>query len=320
VVELLMSQRYVASDADSATEAVQAVFGVGTVSVPDDEPFEYVQQSLVDDGISATRVTSTGTGVTVTAVAAPDLVVIAVREGRLRLQQEFGTVALQRGDIGVVCLGSAAELQWDHVAMDMYSFPQASIGRLLGSDVQRLRLRCDRLTPRTEALGRLWLRTAGVLAVEVLQERELFESDIIREQAIDALLAVAIEAFGISDIVEDDVTTDERLLVRADEFMRSRLGEPITIPDVARAVGISLRGLQLMYRRRGQGTPLLHLRVLRMEEAHRALTDTARRPSVGAVARGLSYTNVGRFSAHYREAFGENPADTVRARGAEDAG
>ena len=34
VVELLMSQRYVASDVDSATDAVQAVFGVGTVTVP----------------------------------------------------------------------------------------------------------------------------------------------------------------------------------------------------------------------------------------------------------------------------------------------
>jgi AraC-like DNA-binding protein len=315
-----MTQRYDASDTTAATAAVQAVFGVGTVTAPDGEPFEYVQQSLVDDGISATRVRSTGIGTTVTAVAAPDLVVVSVGEGELRLREDADAVTLRPGAIGVVCLGSSAELQWDHVGMDMYSFPPASIGRLLGSDAQRLRLRCDRLTPRSEALTGLWQRTAAVLAVEVLQKRELFESDIIREQAIDSLLAVAIEAFGISDGVEDDVTTDEGLLLRADDFMRSHFGEPITVPDVARAVGISLRGLQLVYQRRGQGTPLLHLRVLRMEAARRAFTETARTPSVGAVARSLSYTNLGRFSAHYREAYGENPADTLRARGAEDVG
>jgi AraC-like DNA-binding protein len=314
MAELLMSQRYDASDEESATEAVQAVFGVGTVTVPNHEPLQYVQQSLVDDGISATRIMSIGTRVLVTAVAAPDLVVVAVREGELQLRQDVGEVLLRPGDIGVVCLGSAAELQWDHVEMDMYSFPPASIGRLLGSDAQRLRLRCERLTPRSATLAGLWQRTAAVLAVEVLQKQELFESDIIREQAIDALLAVAIETFGISDITEDDVTTDERLLVRANAFMRAHLGEPITIPDVARAVDVSLRGLQLMYQRRGQGTPLLHLRTLRMEAARESFADTRHPTSVGAVARSLAYTNLGRFSAHYRESFGENPADTIRAR------
>ncbi|MET0590883.1 MAG: helix-turn-helix transcriptional regulator [Naasia sp.] len=314
MAELLLNERYEATDTDAATTAIQSVLGVGTVTAGG-TGFRYVQQSLVDDGISATRIASTGDGVLVRSVAAPDLVVVSVRGGSVELTQEPGPVTLAEGDLGVVCLGSAAELRWDHAVMDLYSFPPAAIGRLLGSDARQLRLRCERLVPKSVATAGLWHRTAGVLVSEILQKHELFESDIIREQAIDALLAVAVEAFGISDIAEDDATSDERLLARAEEFMTQHLADPITIPDVARAVGVSLRGLQVMFRRRGEGTPLLHLRQLRMEAARRELSapGARRTTSVGAVARGLSYSNLGRFSAHYRETFGESPVETLRA-------
>lgn len=315
MVRLLIDQRYGARDAVAATAAMQAVLGAGTVTVGGEgDTFEYVQQSIVDDGISATQIRSAGSDVTVRATAAPDLVVLAVREGSLQLHLEAASVTVGAGELGVVCLGETAELRWERVGVDMFSFPPASVGRLLGSDAQQLRLRCGRPTPKSEALTRLWHRTASVLAEEVLQQQELFESDTIREQAIDALLAVAIDAFEISDIREDDVLTDEARLAVADSFMQTHLTEPITIPDVARAVGVSLRGLQLLYRRRNEETPLLHLRDLRMAAAREALTTgSSSTTTVGAVARRLTYTNIGRFSAHYRDAYGETPGVTLRA-------
>ena len=95
--------------------------------------------------------------------------------------------------------------------------------------------------------------------------------------------------------------------------MRAHLGDPVTMPEVARSVSVSVRALQLAFRRVGQRTPLLHLRQLRMAAAREALLRSGpdRPATVAVVARRLAYGNLGRFSAHYRETYGESPRDTL---------
>ena len=99
VVELVLQQGFTASRADQASEAMQAVLGVGIVTVESLGDLQYRQWSLVDDGISATHDESTGAIVRVDAEASPDMVVIAVRSGFLTLKQGSETVALQAGDL-----------------------------------------------------------------------------------------------------------------------------------------------------------------------------------------------------------------------------
>lgn len=314
MAEALLRQRDTASDPGAATAALRAVLGNGAVEA-DEGAFDYDQVSAVDDGVSVTRIRSSGTGVRVRTGASPELVVAVVREGRAELLHDAERVVLEPGDLGLIPNGRSLELRWDRVVLDLFSIGGSSIQRLLGVEGRPVRLTAPRLTPRSKELALLWDRVARVLAGTVLEAADLYQRDLVRDQMIDTLAATTIEAFELSEADEEDADRDEEALRRAEAYMRRRLGEPLSIPDIARSSGVSLRGLQLLYQRRLGTTPLLHLRSLRLAAAREALDQPSSGQTVSAVARRFGYTNVGRFSAHYRAAYDEAPSATLqRAR------
>lgn len=103
-----------------------------------------------------------------------------------------------------------------------------------------------------------------------------------------------------------------RLVLAAEEIFRERAASGITVTEVARALGVSVRSLQLGFRRSRDTTPSAFLRTLRLEAAHRALNTGTQAQSVTDVALGIGFTHVGRFSAAYKAAFGETPVMTLR--------
>ena len=312
MVRLVLEQGYRAFDAEQASAALQAVFGVGTAAIESHGSLRYRQWSLVDDGISATRIESSGALVRIDAAPAPEMVVIAVESGYVVLEQREETVALQAGDLGIVPLDQACRATWEQVTMDLYSFPRASLNSLLSADSDQVVLRVERLKAVSPVLVRLWSRTARSLTDEVLNHPELVESDVIREQAIQALLGLTIEAFTISD-ADEDALDDRVVWERATAYMRENYAKAISVTDVARAAGVSLRGVQLVFRRAGSGTPLAHLRALRMAAAHHALTTAGTSAPIERIAHQVGYSNLGRFDAHYLDAFGRLPEED-RAR------
>lgn len=314
MIELVLHQSLEASDASGATAAMQSVFGTGVQVSCARGSFDFRQQSCVDDGVSVTWVASSGSDVRVRFTNTSDLLALSVKRGHLEVLDERGAVPLEAGEIGVVCLESSAELHWERVELEVFSFPRASLGRLLGTSAHTLNLHCARSTSRSSALTALWRRTAATLADDVLRTRELWESDVVREQAIDALLAVTVEAFGVSNETDDDLASDAGVLARADAYMRMHLAEPISVPDVASAVGVSVRGLQLAFSRSRAGTPLSYLRQIRMTAARAAFIAgrSVRSTTITSIAQQLGYTNAGRFTAHYRQAFEETPVETLR--------
>ena len=306
----LLRQRFSASSTADATAAVRSVFGDGEVSARPG-PFGFQVLSAVDDGVSVTRIASSGTGVRLETGPSPELVVFAVRDGCLDLARYGARVRLEAGGLGLVPLGAGAVLEWDRVTVDAVSIDVASLHRLLGSDGRALRLNDARITPQSDSLGALWDQLARVLATTVLEAPDLYQRDLVRGQMIDALAATTIEAFALVDQAEEGADRDAEVLRRASDLTRAHLADPLAVGDVAQAAGLSLRGLQLLYQRRLGSTPLLQLRRLRLEAARAAL-QAATGESIGAIARRLGYRNVGRFSAHYREEFGEAPSATVR--------
>jgi AraC-like DNA-binding protein len=248
--------------------------------------------------------------------ASPELVVVVVREGRAELVHGDARAELGPGDLGLIPNGRSLELRWERVVLDAFSIGSSSIQRLLGVDGRPVRLSAPRLTPRSKDLALLWDRIARVLAGTVLEAPDLYQRDLVRDQMIDTLAATTIEAFELSETDEEEADRDEEALRRAESYMRRRLGEPMSIPDVAHSSGVSLRGLQLLYQRRLGSTPLLHLRSLRIAAARAALEQAPPGETVSAIARRFGYTNVGRFGAHYRAAYDETPSATLqRSRG-----
>jgi AraC-like DNA-binding protein len=102
------------------------------------------------------------------------------------------------------------------------------------------------------------------------------------------------------------------MIRRAEEFIRSRAGQPIALHEVANAAGCSVRNLQLGFRKFRDMTPAAAIRQARLEAARRVLTFGEDAGSVIEVAYQFGFTNPGRFSGLYKAAFGVSPAEVLR--------
>lgn len=104
-----------------------------------------------------------------------------------------------------------------------------------------------------------------------------------------------------------------RVAADATEIMRDRAGARLTIPEIARQVGVSERSLQLAFRRHLGVSPREQLRDLRLDQVRRELlTTSAEGKSVSRIAADWGFAHQGRFAASYRQRFGENPSQTAR--------
>lgn len=105
-----------------------------------------------------------------------------------------------------------------------------------------------------------------------------------------------------------------RLARRAEALMRERLGEPLCVPNVCVALGVSRRELEYAFQTAFGEAPRAFLESLRMGAARAALRRGGEARSVTDVALECGFSHLGRFSTRYRELFGERPSETGRSR------
>jgi AraC-like DNA-binding protein len=99
---------------------------------------------------------------------------------------------------------------------------------------------------------------------------------------------------------------------RAEEFIRSRAGQPIALHEVAAAAGCSARSLQLGFRQFRDTTPAGAIRQARLEAVRQVLARGEGVGTVTEIAGEYGFTNPGRFSGLYKAAFGVSPAEELR--------
>jgi AraC-like DNA-binding protein len=102
-------------------------------------------------------------------------------------------------------------------------------------------------------------------------------------------------------------------LHRAVRFIDEHAGSDLSMADIAAAANVSIRAVQLAFRRELGLTPLGYLRQVRLERAHRDLLDGG--PTVTAVSARWGFSSSSRFAVYYREAFGVLPSHTLRQTG-----
>jgi AraC-like DNA-binding protein len=99
---------------------------------------------------------------------------------------------------------------------------------------------------------------------------------------------------------------------RAERLMRERLGDTLTVSDVARACGVSIRTLQAAFHSAYGCGPMSWLRTQRLQRVHDALcSDSHARASITDTALRFGFTHLGEFSKAYRQQFGETPSVTL---------
>ena len=103
------------------------------------------------------------------------------------------------------------------------------------------------------------------------------------------------------------------LVLEFSALLEHHSGEDLGVADLAEALGVSIRTLQVALAKELGSTPSRMLREARLRRAHAMLTEAdARVDSVTSIAERCGFGHLGRFAQAYRRHFGFAPSDTLR--------
>ncbi len=156
------------------------------------------------------------------------------------------------------------------------------------------------------------------LLSDLLADRDVLQmSPIKMRRCRDAFLEVIEAVLHDEGSVWDGGLSgmgSARHVTAAEDFMRAHAREPIGVADVAAALGISARALQLAFRRHAGTTPLSRLQRIRIEGLQAELL-AGGIADWKLVAAGWGFVSAHRLARQYLAAFGETPLQTLaRAR------
>ena len=144
------------------------------------------------------------------------------------------------------------------------------------------------------------------------------EAPLVVDAVRRLLSSAALAAFDLGvvfDVPRDRADATPVTVRRAMAYMETNPDLEIGVADVARAAHVSVRALQLAFRRHLDTTPMAYLRRVRMDRVYADLAAAdPRETTVTAVTARWGFPAVGRFSADYRTTYGEYPRDTLRRR------
>jgi AraC-like DNA-binding protein len=105
-------------------------------------------------------------------------------------------------------------------------------------------------------------------------------------------------------------------LAALEAWIDANLHEPLTVGRLCLEAGVGARSLQLAFQARRGMSPMRFVLERRLSAAHRLLRNGRLNDDVTGIAGAAGFSHLGRFSALYRQAFGELPSETYRqARG-----
>lgn len=176
-----------------------------------------------------------------------------------------------------------------------------------------------------------FLETGGGVKVGMEQQLELAAIlKTVREMERDACSAFAhlhtrqrlegllVNAYlaglrsGMVDRVSLRAHGRMKRLQRARDFIEAHSHQPIDIAELCDATGMSLRGLQVMFRDTLGVSPQSYIRNQRLHGVRRILLES--RPDAGVIKRTAlewGFLHMGHFTKNYRDLFGETPGGTI---------
>lgn len=104
------------------------------------------------------------------------------------------------------------------------------------------------------------------------------------------------------------------LVRKADDLMRSRIGEPLGAIDLCAQLGVSDRTLRLAFRERFGLGPMAYFQAIRLNAVRAALQSATIGDGIAPIAQRHGFCHLGNFAAAYRRLFGERPSATFKNR------
>ena len=103
----------------------------------------------------------------------------------------------------------------------------------------------------------------------------------------------------------DVLAVDHPAVVKALQYIKTNLGSPITLQDIANCTGMSKRGLEKAFQKHLGRSPATELRRVRLDAAKRMLTETNEKTE--SIARACGYSNSSNLSFAFNKETGMSP-------------
>jgi AraC-like DNA-binding protein len=172
------------------------------------------------------------------------------------------------------------------------------------------------LMPTNSAATRNWLNMLALFTEQFFYPDGLLTQPLVGMPFVDSLVRgflLAADHSHRSALMEDLKPVAPRVIRAAIDIIEAEAHLPLTLSSIAARSQVSVRSLQLGFRRHLGASPMSYLRDVRLRRAHQALLESD--PSavtVSSVASEWGFTNLGRFAAVHAARYREPPAKTLR--------
>ncbi|MEM7690798.1 MAG: GlxA family transcriptional regulator, partial [Pseudomonadota bacterium] len=131
-------------------------------------------------------------------------------------------------------------------------------------------------------------------------------------QVADQLVLPAVRAEGDVQRMPNHIRygTRNRILLQTLDYMSAHIEDPMTTPEIASFVGVSVRQIERVFRKCLGCSPGQHYKRMRLEHAKSLLATTDL--SVIQIALASGFGSASHFSRAYRSEFGETPHSQFR--------
>ncbi|MDO5503930.1 MAG: AraC family transcriptional regulator [Actinomycetia bacterium] len=191
------------------------------------------------------------------------------------------------------------------------------LARMLGRPLTG-RLTFERMADLTTDTAVRWHGALQILFSEVSADTSLIKQgrggSPLQELVISTLLYM--QPHTHSAHLEGPRRRQRASVRRCLDYIEQHLAEPLTLTEIAEAVGLSPRAVQAGFREDLDTTPLAYVRDRRLDRVRTMLMHAAPGDGVTVTdaAHRWGFSHLGSFSGMYRQRFGEAPSHTLRRR------
>lgn len=304
------------ADFEQAVESLRTAFGDVDLRRAEDQPSRFAMESVRVPGITSTRWAFSGVtgGSRVDDEGEPVLLTGVVLGGSAHLWSPQSDVDTSRPFLYPdVADSELARPDFANLGISR-SIVEARASAITGVD--RFELRFSRTAPIDPAMDVIWRDTMAYAARTAAALVDLPDTVLARAALLDLTATMLLRTFPNTTLDaanQRSVTSPRRSAMRrALQYIDDHLESPLTVPDIARAAGLSTRGLYAGFQRDLGESPMAHLRTARLtavrDELRQADPATT---SVAEVAARWGFVGGSRFTSRYVALFRESPADTL---------
>lgn len=309
---------FTTSDADQARGFLDEAYGGQVRLSGTDRAISAIAVTHTDAGLFQVADFSLPADLTFTVDGTETVIVSTIIEGAVQADRAAGLDRYQAGD---VLLGSLPDGRYTCHTHSLCNHNFALPVTLLYSvadtgSAPAVPLRFISPDPVSAAARTQWLAMTSYID-GLLAEPMAAAAPLVISSATQLLAATVLTIFPnnvlISPTSQDRHDGHPATLRRAVSYIDAHAHQDITVADIASAANVTIRAVQLAFRRHLGTTPMSYLRRVRLAHAHRDLVAAdPTRQTVTSIAFQWGFDSPSRFAALYRQAYGVNPGQTLR--------